>query len=143
MRVFFDTSVLVPAVVDQLANHEAAFEAFLNHTASPHRAYCSTHALAECYATMTAVPLPRRILPGEARQLVQESILGRVAAVPLTAADYARALTRVADGGLTSGAVYDALHVCCAERMSIDRILTYNVRDFERCRPRGPVVTAP
>lgn len=69
--MFFDTSVLVPAVVDQLANHEAAFEAFLNHTASPHRAYCSTHALAECYATMT------------------------------------------------------------------------NVRDFERCRPRGPVVTAP
>ena len=143
MRVYFDTSVLVPAVVDQLANHEAAFEAFLNHTAGPHRAYCSTHALAECYATLTAVPLPRRILPGEARQLIQESILGRVTAVPLTADDYAHALARVADAGLTSGAVYDALHVCCAERMSIDRILTYNIGDFERCRPRGILITAP
>ena len=143
MRVFFDTSVLVPAVVDQLANHEAAFGALLNHTAGAHRGYCSTHALAECYATLTAVPLPRRILPGEARQLIQESILERVTAVPLTADDYCHALERVADGGLASGAVYDALHVCCAERMSIERILTYNLGDFERCRPRGIVVTAP
>ncbi len=143
MRVFFDTSVLVPAVVDQLANHEAAFDALLNYTAGSHRGYCSTHALAECYATMTAVPLSRRILPVEARQLIQESILGRVTAVALEADDYTHAIERVADAGLASGAVYDALHVCCAERMSIDRILTYNLGDFERCRPHGIVVTAP
>ena len=143
MRVFFDTSVLVPAVVDQLANHEAAFNALLSQTDGPHQGYCSTHALAECYATMTAVPLPRRILPNEARQLIEESILRRITAVPLSAADYTHAIERVAVGGLASGAVYDALHVCCAERTSIDRILTYNLGDFERCRPRGIVVTAP
>ena len=143
MRVFFDASVLVPAVVDRFANHEAAFDALLNHTAGPHRGFCSTHALADCYATMTAMPLPRRILPNEARQLIEESILGRVTAVALTAEDYAHALRRVADGGLQSGAVYDAVHVCCAERVAIDRILTYNVGDFERCRPRGIVITAP
>jgi len=143
VRVFFDTSVLVPAVVDQLANHEAALEALLGHTAPPHRGFCSTHALAECYATLTALPLPRRILPNEARLLIDESILARVTAVPLTADDYSVALRRVTDAGLGSGAVYDALHVCCAERMSIDRILTYNLGDFERCRPRGIVVTAP
>ena len=143
MRVFFDASVLVPAVVDQLANHETAFDALLNHTAGPHRGFCSTHALAECYATLTALPLQRRILPNEARQLIEESILGRVTAVPLTAEDYALALRRVTEGGLPSGAVYDAVHVCCAERISIDRILTYNLGDFERCRPRGIVITAP
>ena len=143
MRVFFDTSVLVPAVVDQLANHEAALDALLNHTAGAHRGYCSTHALAECYAALSALPLQRRILPNEARQLIEESILGRVTAVPLTAEDYALALRRVTEGGLPSGAVYDAVHVCCAERISIDRILTYNLGDFERCRPRGIVITAP
>ena len=143
MRVFFDASVLVPAVADQLANHEAALDAFLNHTAPPHRAFCSTHALAECYATLTAVPLPRRIQPNEARLLIEESILGRLTAVALTADDYSAALRRVADAGLASGAVYDALHVCCAERMSADCILTYNLGNFERCRPRGIVVTAP
>ena len=143
MRVFFDTSVLVPAVVDQLANHEAARDALLHQTSSPHRGFCSTHALAECYATLTDLPLPRRVQPNEARLLIEESILGRLTAVALTADDYSAALRRVADAGLGSGAVYDALHICCAERMSADRILTYNLADFDRCRPRGIVVTAP
>ena len=143
MRVFFDASVLVPAVADQLADHQAALDAVAQYTAAPHRAFCSTHALADCYATLTGLQLPRRIEPNEARLLIEESILGRLTAVALTADDYSAALRRVADAGLGSGAVYDALHVCCAERMSADRILTYNLGDFERCRPRGIVVTAP
>ena len=103
MRVLFDTSVLVPAVVDQLANHEAALDALLAYTGGEHSGYCSTHALAECYATLTALPLRRRVLPAEARQLVEESILERLAAVPLTRDDYAAALRRVSDGGFASG----------------------------------------
>ena len=143
MRVLFDTSVLVPAVVDQLANHETALDALLAYTGGKHSGYCSTHALAECYATLTALPLRRRILPAEARQLVEESILGRLAAVPLTRDDYAAALRRVSDGGFASGVVYDALHVCCAESIPVDRILTANLTDFERLRPAGIVVVAP
>ena len=143
MRVLFDTSVLVPAVVDQLANHEAALDALLGYTESDHSGYCSTHALAECYATLTALPLRRRILPAEARQLVEESILGRLAAVPLTTDDYLAAVRRVSHGGFASGVVYDALHVSCAERIPVDRILTCNLADFERLRPAGIVVAAP
>ena len=143
MRIFFDASVLVPAVVEQLDNHEAALEALRSHTAPPHRGFCSTHALAQCYATLTTLPPPRCVLPDEARRLIDGSILVRVTAVPLTADDYSVAVRRVAAAGLGGSAVYDALHVCCAERMSIDRILTYNIGDFERCRPRGILITAP
>ena len=143
MRVLFDTSVLVPAVVDQLANHEAALDALLGYTAGEHAGYCSTHALAECYATLTALPLRRRVLPAEARQLVEESILGRLTAVPLTRDDYLDAVRRVSHAGLASGVVYDALHVCCAERIPVDRILTGNLTDFERLRPAGIVVMGP
>ena len=63
MRTLFDTSVLIPAVVDQLGNHEAAFDAFRQHGDGERRGCCSTHALAECYATLTALPLPSRVLP--------------------------------------------------------------------------------
>ena len=140
MRVLFDTSILVPAVVDQLANHEASLDAFLGYTAGEHSGYCSTHALAECYATLTALPLRRRILPAEARQLVEESLLARLTAVPLTGDDYVDALRRVAAGGFASGVVYDALHVCCAEKIPVDRILTRNLSDFERLQPAGIVV---
>lgn len=143
MRVLFDTSVLVPAVVDQLANHEAALDALVAYTAGEHAGYCSTHALAECYATLTVLPLRRRVLPAEARQLVEESILGRLTAVPLTRDDYIAAVRRVSHGGFASGVVYDALHVCCAERIPVDRILTGNLADFERLRPAGIVVAAP
>ena len=143
MRVLFDTSVLVPAVVDQLANHEAALDALVAYTAGEHAGYCSTHALAECYATLTALPLRRRVLPAEARQLVEESILGRLTAVPLTRDDYIAAVRRVSHGGFASGVVYDALHICCAERIPVDRILTSNLADFERLRPAGIVVAAP
>ena len=143
MRVLFDTSVLVPAVVDQLANHEPAFDALVAYTAGEHAGYCSTHALAECYATLTALPLRRRVLPAEARQLVEESILGRLTAVPLTRDDYTAAVRRVSHGGFASGVVYDALHICCAERIPVDRILTSNLADFQRLRPAGIVVAAP
>ena len=143
MRVLFDTSVLVPAVVDQLANHDAALDALLSYTSGDHGGYCSTDALAECYATLTALPLRRRVLPAEARQLVEESILERVTAVSLTRDDYVDAVRRVSQGGFASGVVYDALHVCCAERIPVDRILTWNVADFERLRPAGIVVVSP
>jgi predicted nucleic acid-binding protein len=70
MKVFFDTSALVTAVVNQLPNHGAAL-------------------------------------------------------------------------GLRSGAIYDALHVRCAERAGCDRILTYNTAHFARFTPPGIEVATP
>ena len=73
MRTLFDTSVLVPAGVDQLGNHEAALNAL----------------------------------------------------------------------GLTSGAIYDALHMDCARRLAADQILTYNVSHFDRFRVPGIAIREP
>lgn len=143
MRALFDTSVLVPAVVDQLANHESAFGALRRHDGGEHRGCCSTHALAECYATLTALPLPSRVLPEQARILVEESIGKRLEIIQLTSEDYLHALRLVANLGLASGAIYDALHARCAVKASVDRILTYNVADFERFQLPNMVVTAP
>ena len=143
MRVLFDTSVLVPAVVDQLANHESAFGALRRHGGGEHRGCCSTHALAECYATLTALPLPSRVLPEQARILVEESVGKRLEIIQLTCEDYLHALRLMADLGLASGAIYDALHARCAVKASVDRILTYNVADFERFQLPDIVVTAP
>lgn len=143
MRPLFDTSALVPAVVDQLANHESALGALRRHGGGEHRGCCSTHALAECYATLTALPLPSRVLPEQARILVEESIGKRLEIIQLTSEDYLHALRLVTDLGLASGAIYDALHARCAVKASVDRILTYNVADFERFQLPDIVVTAP
>ena len=63
--------------------------------------------------------------------------------IQLTSEDYLHALRLVADLGLASGAIYDALHARCAVKASVDRILTYNVADFERFQLPDIVVTAP
>ena len=145
MKVLFDTSALVTAVVDQLENHSAALASY-RRFAQPRRgrsqAICSTHVVAECYATLTALPLARRIQPAEAARLIEENFLKDLEVVPLSAADYKAALARVAEAGFRSGVVYDALHVRCAERSGCDRIITYNIGDFERLvRPGMEVVT--
>lgn len=42
--------------------------------------------------------------------------------------------------GLTSGAIYDALHVVAAEKVDADQLLTFNGRDFRRMPPEDPTV---
>lgn len=103
MRALLDTSVLVPAVVDQIANHESALGALRRHGGGEHRGCCSTHALAECYATLAVLPLPSRVLPEQARLLVEESIGRRLEIIQLTSEDYLHALRLVAGGQPVTG----------------------------------------
>jgi len=143
VRTLFDTSVLVTALVDQLGNHEAAFRALQRYTSREHSGCCSTHTIAECYATLTALPVATRISPDEARLLIEDSVLGRLAVVPLDENDYHAVLRQVAALGLANGAVYDALHAQCARKERVDQILTYNLSDFARFDLHDVMVAAP
>lgn len=143
MTTFFDTSVLVPALVDQLGNHPACFAAFLTATSNQNRGVCSTHALAECLSVLSSLPVPRRITAPDAFRLIEESILSRFMVVALDTEDYRSAIQAVADKGLTGGIIYDALHVVAARKAGCERILTYNVRHFEALGTREITVTTP
>ena len=143
VRTLFDTSVLVAALVDQLGNHEAAFRALQRYTSGENDGFCSTHTLAECYATMTALPVARRVSPEEARLLIEDTVVERIAVVSLGKNDYRAVLGDVAALGLSSGAIYDALHAHCARKERVDQILTYNLVDFERFELDGIPVAAP
>lgn len=143
MRVFLDTSVLVPALVDQLSNHQSAFAVFHPYTGDGNRGYCSTHALSETYSALTALPLPRRISSIEARMLIEESIFDRLEVVELDKGDYLNAIRNVSVRGLTSGIIYDALHVEAAKKASCSRIYTYNIDHFEALITEGISVSSP
>jgi hypothetical protein len=43
----------------------------------------------------------------------------------------------MADLGLTSGAVYDMLHVICDEKAEADELRTFNGQDVRRMPPSG------
>ena len=142
MKVYFDTSVLVTALVDQLPNHDAVL-ACLASACRDHEVFTSTHALAETFATLTALPLPRRIQPGEARAMISEGLKKHLRILPLSARLYETAIDRVAARGLSSGSIYDALHLVCAENSACRRIFTYNLGHFHRLGPENLSVLAP
>lgn len=144
MRVFFDTSVLIPALVDQLSNHRSSFALFSSFIHSnEHEVYCSTHTLAETYAVLTSLPLPKRISSVEARMLIEESILKKLQVIELGKKEYLNALKTVSRRGLTSDIIYDALHVEAALRASCSRIYTYNIDHFEALVPEEITVSSP
>jgi len=135
MKVFFDSSALVPVVTDQLPSHAAALARFVAEIRSATPACTSTHAMAECYAVLTALPLKRRISGPEALQLIEENFVGRLRLVSLSSSDYRKALRLATSCGGTSGLVYDALHVVAAAKSDCRRIYSNNVRHFRRLAP--------
>jgi len=143
MKVLFDTSVIVPALVDQLSQHPACFATYETYTSGANQGFCSAHCLAECYAVLTALPLPRRITTDEALLLIKESVVGRLEIVSLSHAHYLDAIADVAQRGLTSGIVYDALHVSAAVQASCSRIYTINHEHFRSICPSQIIVSAP
>ncbi len=62
MKSFFDTSVLIPAFLEDHEHHEASLEAFLK--ADKKQGFCGAHSLAEVYSTLTRLP-GRHRLSGE------------------------------------------------------------------------------
>lgn len=57
---------------------------------------------------------------------------------------YLQAASRCAKNELSSGAIYDALHLMTAEHEQVDHVVTFNVRDFERLRTGGsPTIIRP
>ena len=143
MRVFFDTSVLVPALVDQLSNHHSSFAVYYSYTSGENIGYCSAHSLAETYSVLTALPLPKKINSIEARMLIEESILQRLQVVELDKTAYQHALESVSSKGLTNGIIYDALHVEAAQKAACSRIYTYNIDHFEALSPQEITVVSP
>lgn len=141
MKVFFDTSVLVPAVTDQLPNHKAALACLISGTRGRgEEPMTSAHALAECYATLTALPLRRRITGPEALQLIETNFVKRLKISTLSQADTMRALRMTCASGGISGRVYDALHVMAARKAGCERIYTYNVLHFRELAPDMDVI---
>ena len=68
---------------------------------------------------------------------------GKLGVLPLAARLYERAIDRVAVRGFSSGSIYDALHLECAEGAGCRRLHTYNLGHFQRLDPEVLTVLAP
>ena len=127
MRWFFDSSVLVPALLPDHQHHARSFAAFA--AASPRIAACAAHSLAEVYATLTRYPGKQRLSAEYVALLVQE-IERRLTLVWLDSDEYRAAIHRIARMGIVGGAVYDGLVAECALKAGADHLYTWNARHF-------------
>jgi len=127
LKLFFDSSVLVPVFYADHPRHDASARVFL---AAGKEDFCALGTLGEVYATLTGLPVRPRIT-GHDGMTVLKQIRDRLTVVSLTEQEYVSALESVS-GSVVGGAAYDALIAKCAVKAGAEVLLTWNLRDFTR-----------
>jgi len=143
MNACFDTSTLVAGLLQQHPHHAIAFprlKAVHNGTIQGH---LTTHGLAELFATLTALPLKPRLLPTDVQRLIQKSVLDHFSLIPLGPQEYQDAMALTVARNLSSGAIYDALHLIGARASGCAALFTLNLRHFQALAPGDPLVMSP
>jgi predicted nucleic acid-binding protein len=141
VKWFFDSSVLVPALLPAHVHHARSFAAFA--AANPKSAGCAARSLAEVYSTLTKYPGKERLSAEYAALLIQQ-IEERLTLVWLDGNEYRAAIQRMASKGIVGGAVYDGLVGECALKAGAAHLYTWNVRHFTLLRPEmEKLVTMP
>jgi len=141
VKVAFDTSVIVAAIVEAHPHHERA--TWWLRTRRKLQRIASWHSYAEAWAVLTALPIEPRI-SGDVANAVLDRVRRSITFVGSRSATYPSAAARCSARALRSGAIYDALHLVTAEAESADLLLTFNIEDFVRlAEPGSPRIVAP
>lgn len=137
MKILFDTSVLVAAMVERHPMHSHAFPWLVRAKSGEFDMVVAAHTLAEVFAVLTTLPLVPRITPGVARRLIHSNVetTGRI--ISLSSQEYVSVIKNLSDSGLSGGIVYDALIIRAAQKADVKKILTLNANDFKRVWPEG------
>jgi predicted nucleic acid-binding protein len=128
LKLFFDSSVLIPIFYADHPHHSPSAKLFL---AAGKNDFCALRTLVEVYATLTGLPLRPRITGPEAWRIVMQ-ICDRLTIVALGEEEHITALELASSEGIVGAATYDALIARCALKAEVEALLTWNVRDFSR-----------
>ena len=135
MKILLDTSVLVAAMVESHPEHERAFPWLKRIIDGKNEGYVAIHSLAELYAVLTVLPVRPRISPHSAHELIVRNVLQNFEVITLGPSDYLTVIESLSSLGIVGGATYDALIMHAAISVKMDRIVTFNLRDFRRISP--------
>jgi predicted nucleic acid-binding protein len=135
MKILFDTSVLVAAIVEPHPMHMRALPWLQRAKTGKIDFSVASHTLAELYAVLTTLPLKPRISPSTAWRLVHDNVEISAKIISLSPSDYKDTVKHMSELGLTGGIIYDALIVKAAQKSGVERLLTFNADDFMRLWP--------
>jgi predicted nucleic acid-binding protein len=144
LRVLFDTSTLIGAMVEGHPDHERCLPWLERARRGTLEFLVAAHTIAELYAVLSTYPTRPRISPAAAARLVRENVARQASLIPLTGSDYEAVIIQLAERVLPGGVVYDALIARAALKGRAERLVTLNPRDFLRIWTGRPgVVVAP
>jgi predicted nucleic acid-binding protein len=143
VKVCFDTSALVAALLQQHPHHSIAFPRLQAVKAGTEQGHLTTHGLAELFATLTALPLKPRLHSPDVAHLIQQSILPYFTLIPLSTDHYRDAIQLTVKQNLASGAIYDALHLIGARSAGCSILYTLNLRHFRSLAPGDSLIASP
>lgn len=135
MKILLDTSVLVAAIVEAHPGHERALPWLQRIKAGTDVGFVAAHSIAELYAVLSILPVQPRISPSFANKLIQQDVLDICEIVPLSIQDYNRIIKHLSESDIVGGVTYDAVILYTAFKVEIDRIVTFNKKDFVRIYP--------
>lgn len=142
MKVCFDTSALVAALLQQHPHHAIAFPRLQAAKDGSLQGHLTTHGLAELFATLTALPLKPCLPPADVQRIIRQSVLAHFTLIPLSADHYRDAIQLAVTQNLASGAIYDALHLMGARSAGCAALYTLNLRHFRSLAPGDPIIAA-
>jgi predicted nucleic acid-binding protein len=131
VKILFDTSVLVAALLTNHSKHSQAFPSLEAVQRRENQGYISAHSLAELYSVLTRLPEPLRVSPDEAQALIVD-LSGYLAVVSLQSEDYKAAISQMVALKLPGGGIFDALIAQAALKAKVNHLLTLNAKDFTR-----------
>ena len=100
------------------------------------------HSVAEVYAKLTTIPLPKVLPAAVAAKSLEDQILRYCVPVPLNPAEYRSLIADLAARNIVGGTVYDGLILAAAAKAKVDRVFTLNVKHFRRIWTGAPGVLA-
>jgi predicted nucleic acid-binding protein len=131
VKVLFDTSVIVPALVQTHPFHGICFPWLQRAELCQIQGYLSTHSLAEAYSVLTRMPIKPKPSVDQVAQSLMD-LLVYFEAVSLEQADYRSVIQRITALNLPGGVIFDGLLAQAALKGGVDTLLTLNPRDFNR-----------
>lgn len=135
MKILFDTSVLLAALLQSHPIHRVALPWLKQAQIREIDGIIGAHTLAELFNKLTSVPMPRPVRVDEAQAMLKDGIEKHFQIVHLDASDYFAVIDKLAARNLAGGIIYDALILRAGMKVNADRILTLNPGHFRRINP--------
>ena len=140
MRIFLDTSTLIPLFYGDHPHHDASVR--IMEGLAEHTGFCGAPNLVEAYSTLTRMPGKYRVSAEKARLFIAD-LRDKLQAITLTAAEYFDVIDTCASAGIAGGSIYDAVHARCALKAGAEVLLTWNLAHFIRFPEVAGLVRSP